>query len=53
MKIVRLCEVIAFTKLLSLVSSYEATIQCRYADTGCPAGEMVNQTATCPSYNPE
>jgi hypothetical protein len=61
MKILWLCEVIPFSKSLTLISSYEVTIERKYADTRCTAGEHYSEipkhAPTCPSsnakYNPE
>jgi len=41
MKILRLYEVIPFSRSLTLISSYEVTIEHRYGDTRCIAGGMV------------
>jgi len=40
-KILRLYAVIPFARLVTMISSYEVTIQRRYADTRCTAGGLV------------
>jgi len=55
MKILGLCELILFAKWLTLISSYEVTIERRYTDTRYAAGDMVPATtwASCNAeYDP-
>jgi hypothetical protein len=44
MKILRLCEVLPFSRSITFISSYEVTIECRYPDTRCTTGGIAPPT---------